>query len=186
VSGGAKAHDLKLLDALDALPRLKFAGPVWRVVRDGRDPIQSGPSRSRWCDGTFDVLYTSMERDGAIAEVHAFWSLQPVFPSKIDFRCFELTAAADHSLQFLDVAALKPLGVDPRTYADRDYAVTSAIASAANFLGFDGLIAPSARWKCQNVMLFTEHAKQSQIALKSQQPDVIDWVEWRARTRRQR
>jgi hypothetical protein len=183
VSGAAKAHDLKLLDALDAMPRVAFSGPVWRVVRDGRDPLQAGPSQSRWCDGTFDILYTSAQRDGAIAEVNAFWSLQPVFPSKISFLCFELYAALEKSLQFLDIGALEPHGADPRSYAGRDYSATAAIASAANFLGFDGLIAPSARWPCQNVMIFTHHLKPAQIVLTSSAPDTIDWPDWRKRTR---
>lgn len=183
MTGGSKAHDLNLLDALDAAPRVQYAGPVWRVVRDGRDPLRAGPSRSRWCDGTFDVLYTSQERDGAIAEINAFWTLQPVFPSKISFRCFELHVALERSLQFLNVAALEPHGVNPRNYTGRDYSATAAIASAANFLGFDGLIAPSARWACQNVMLFTERLDPSRLQLKSPLPDMIDWQSWRAKTR---
>ena len=66
-----RARDLQLLDAIDAFTREPLDAEVWRVVADGRDPVLGSPSLSRWCDGTFDVLYTSLERDGAIAEIHA-------------------------------------------------------------------------------------------------------------------
>jgi hypothetical protein len=45
-----------------------FTGPVWRAVREERDPSVGTPSSSRWCNGNFDVLYTSLEADGAVAE----------------------------------------------------------------------------------------------------------------------
>jgi hypothetical protein len=77
-----RARDLGLLDSIDGFVREPFAQNLWRVAREGRDAISGAPSVSRWCDGTFDVLYTSMERDGALAEVHALLSMQPVFPSK--------------------------------------------------------------------------------------------------------
>ena len=62
---GRRARDLKLLDALDALPRIPFEGTAWRAVRERRDPLQGHPSGGRWDLGTFDVLYTSMEPNGA-------------------------------------------------------------------------------------------------------------------------
>jgi hypothetical protein len=77
-----RARDLELLDAIDAFQREALDVEVWRLVRAGRDPALGSPSRSRWCNGSFDVLYTSFEQDGAIAEIHALLSLQPVFPSK--------------------------------------------------------------------------------------------------------
>lgn len=77
-----RARDLELLDAVDSFRREAFDADVWRLVRTGRDPTLGSPSRSRWCNGMFDVLYTSFERDGALAEIYALLSLQPVFPSK--------------------------------------------------------------------------------------------------------
>src|SRR5690242_17091094 len=83
MSVARKARDLTLLDALDACRREPLEGPVWRIVREGRDPVQGYPAGARWDPGTFDVLYTSLERNGALAEIHFHLSRQPVFPSKI-------------------------------------------------------------------------------------------------------
>ena len=140
--GPRRARDLKLLDQVDALPLSVYAGVLWRVVREGRDPLQGGRSVSRWCNGEFDTLYTSLEREGAIAELHALLSLQPVFPSKIVFRVHRLKVSALQALKLTDLPTLSKLGVDVARYQDRNYTQTQSIADAAYFLGFDGLLAP--------------------------------------------
>ena len=178
-SGPGKPRDLALIDAIDALPRRPFAGQVWRVVRAGRDPALGAPSHSRWCNGTFDVLYTSLERDGALAEIHAFLALQPVFPSKIQWDCHALTVTAQRTLRIADFAALEKLGVDTARYTGRDYKQTQAIADAAYFLDFDGLLAPSARWACDNLMLFTDRLGAG--AVKAGKAERVEWAGWRKR-----
>ncbi len=179
-----RPRDLGLIDAIDALPKEAFSGTVWRVVRSGRDPALGSPSLSRWCNGRFDVLDTSLQRDGAIAEIHALLSLQPVFPSKGQWFAYELEVVASQTLRLADLAILARLGVDVARYADRNYDRTQEIADIAYFLGFDGLIAPSARWKCLNAMLFTERLAPDQIVVSGAHPAPIDWDSWRKQKRR--
>lgn len=156
---------------------------MWRVVREGRDPIQGAASLSRWCDGRFDVLYTSLERDGAIAKIHALLSAQPVFPSRIRSFVHKVEVTMRQALRVEDVRDLAPMGIVPARYRDRDYARTQAIADAAYFLGFDGLIVPSARWPCLNAVLFTDRLPPSAIAPAEGEPDEIDWRAWRRQHR---
>jgi len=185
VPGAARpARDLELLDAIDAFPRESLEAEVWRVVRDGRDPTLGSPSLSRWCNGTFDVFYASFERDGAIAEIHALLSLQPVFPSKPRWFAHKLKVSAAETLRLADLAALARLGVDADRYADRDYSRTQPIADAAYFLGFDGLIAPNPRYRCLNLALFTERLAPHEIEVASRGEEPIPWDEWRKRARR--
>lgn len=174
-----RARDLTLLDALDRFGRERFSGPVWRVTRGGRDPLLASPSNSRWCNGTFDVLYTSLERNGAIAEIHAMLALQPVFPSVPVWFVYKLNITADKTLKIADLSTLGHLGVNVAGYTGRDYSRTQDIADAAYFLGFDGLIAPSARWQCQNAMLFPDRIAPDQIALAASAGERIDWSQWR-------
>ena len=96
------ARDLQLLDAVDAFRREPVGAEVWRVVRDGRDPVLGSPSLSRWGNGTFDVLYTSFERDGALAEIHSLLSLQPVFPSRLRWRAHKLRVSCAQSIRLAD------------------------------------------------------------------------------------
>ena len=70
-----------LIDILDAQERRNFHGRVWRAVRKGYDVLRGARTGGRWDDGTFDVLYCSMTKDGAIAERHFHLSKgQPVVP----------------------------------------------------------------------------------------------------------
>jgi hypothetical protein len=178
------ARDLALLDAVFGFPRDPLDAEVWRVVREGRDPVLGSPSQSRWCNGAFDVLYTSFEREGAVAEIHALLSLQPVFPSKMRWFAHRLKVSCARTLKLADLPALKPLGVDTNRYADRDYAHTQPIADAACFLGFDGLVAPNARWPCLNLVLFTDHMSAEGIEVASRDDEPIAWDQWRKRARR--
>jgi RES domain-containing protein len=178
-----RARDLRLLDHVDAYPRRSYSGLLWRVVRDGRDPLQGSRSASRWCNGRFDVLYTSLEREGAIAEVYALLSLQPVFPSKITFQVHRLRVSVQQSLHLADLPTLARLGVDTDRYQDRDYAKTQDIADAAYFLGFDGLFVPSARWPCTNAVLFTDRIEPASLSIDETEPTHVDWRRWRRRTK---
>lgn len=184
VEDGRRAREIGLLDAVDAFRREALDAEVWRLVRAGRDPLPGCPSRSRWCNGSFDVLYTSFERDGAIAEIHALLSLQPVFPSKDRWFANRLKVTATQTLRLADLPTLARLGVDAARYTERDYRRTQEIADAAFFLGFDGLVAPSARWTCLNLILFTDRIPPDQIQV-AEEPEVpVSWEEWRKRGRR--
>lgn len=178
-----RARDVKLLDDIDTFKREAFSQQVWRVVRDGRDPLLGSASRSRWSNGAFDVLYTSVERDGAIAEIFALLSLQPVFPSKPQWFVHKLHVSASQMLKFADLKTLERLGVDTAHYTNRDYDQTQGIADAAYFLGFDGLIAPSARWQCLNAILFTDRIPPDNLEIVESESKPIAWDIWRKQMR---
>jgi RES domain-containing protein len=145
--------------------------------------LQAGRSPSRWCNGAFDVLYTSLERDGAIAEVHELLSLQPVFPSKISFFAHRLKVSLRCCLHLAAPSTLSKLGVDTERYPERSYGRTHDIADAAHFLGFDSLIVPNARWRCTNTVLFTERIEPACLELQATEPEAIDWQTWRRQNR---
>jgi hypothetical protein len=174
-----------LLDAIDAFKRESFDAEVWRISRDRRDPTQGArSSKSRWTNGTFDVLYTSFERDGALAEVYALLSSQPVFPSASSWFVHRLKGSASNVLNLADLTTLERLGVEIGRYGERDYKRTQEIADCAYFLGFDALIVPSARWTCRNLILFTDRIPPGKIEVIESTSEPIAWEDWRNRTRR--
>jgi RES domain-containing protein len=174
-----RARDLELLDALDAHQGVSFEGDVWRIVREQRDVLQGYPSGGRWDPGSFDVLYASLERDGALAEVHFHLSRQPVFPSKLRSVLHRISVRTQRTLKLADLEAVAALGVSVENFGNLDYTRTQEIADAADFLGFDGLIAPSARWSCQNLVLFTDRFAPGDLVV-AESVDV-DWNDWRSR-----
>ena len=74
-----RVHDRELLDALEALAPETFDGDVWRVAREGRDALLGASAGGRWSpSGGFEVLYTSLDAEGALAEIGYRLSLEPV------------------------------------------------------------------------------------------------------------
>jgi len=103
---GRKRRDNILIDAIEAIEPVKFSGTVWRVVREGRDPTRCSRSGGRWDDGTFDVLYTSQDREGALEEMRFhIMRGQPVMPSLVKYHLFELELALGKALRLLDMDA---------------------------------------------------------------------------------
>lgn len=174
---GRRPRDLELLDALDTLERVAVDDTVWRVVRSGRDPLMGSSSAGRWELGQFDVLYTAFARDGAIAEMHFHLSRQPVWPSMVEFTVNEIAVRTGSTLKFADLSQLEPLGVETKRYGQVLYERTQEIGDAAAFLGFDGVIAPSARWECLNLVIFSDRVKPEDLELRGS--SVIDFAAWR-------
>jgi len=173
-----------LLDAIEAEASRQFAGIVWRVVTDGFDPLRAGRAGGRWDDGTFDVLYTSSERDGALAEAWFHVARgQPIIPSKPRKRLFQIEATLGRVLDLSADGKLAALGINMATYGRLtyiqrvdEYPTLQQVAEIAFFYEYEAIIVPSARWPTSNVVVFTEHTRRSQIAVVDSEPvDLADW-----------
>jgi RES domain-containing protein len=175
-------RDNALIDALEAIEPVAFTGTVWRLVRDGRDPLQCSASVGRWDDGSFDVLYTAMSQEGALEEMRFHLMRgQPVMPSRVKYRMFELDLALEHALKFLDLAALAKVGLKTETFGrlsyqqkNDEYPRTQEIGEVAHFLDFDGLIVPSARSDSKNVVAFCDKVEALQESA-SKDRGIVDW-----------
>ncbi|MBX9730195.1 MAG: RES family NAD+ phosphorylase [Sphingomonas sp.] len=132
----------------------------------------------RWNTANMSVLYGAASRDGAIAEMNFHLSRgQSVFPSRMRHDVFKLTIGAHRTLVLADMEQLRQLGVDDARYHELLYNRTQEIGAAASFLGFDGMIVPSARWDCQNIVLFLDSLNLEEIQIVSSEQ--IDWKLWR-------
>lgn len=160
-------HDHALLDALERCEAQAFEGRVLRISRNGRDPLAGGYT-GRWNNGQL-ALYASLEKETAEAEVRYHLNLQPVFPSKITWNMCTLEVAADRTLKLLDYGLLTTLGGCTDLYSSSDYTRakqkvypgTQALAAAAAFLEFDGMLVPSARNPDgTNLVLFLPESSQ--------------------------
>ncbi len=181
----SELRDNGLIDALEILPHTPLEATVWRVVREGRDPCQCSASGGRWDDGTFDVLYTSLDRDGAIAEMY-FHLLrgQPIVPSKVRFSLHELRVELSGTLHLPTLPDLAALGLDTSRYGQlsydervQEYPRTQEIAEVAHFLDCDGLGVPNARWPCTNLVLFCDRLGPGAVeAVKDH--GLVDWTKW--------
>ena len=173
-----RAREPDLLDKLDAQPRTEYSGRTWRVVREGREPLQRSRIAGRWDMGVGDALYTSLDPNGAVAEIDFRLRQEPVFPSRFRVVLYELTVELHKVVRFDTIDDLRPLGVDADRYHTKLYHRTQEIGDAAQFLGFTALVAPNVRWPCLNLVIYDLEAKLHVINQQA-----IDWDAWRAETR---
>jgi RES domain-containing protein len=186
VSSYGSARDNRLLDAIDALPTSSFIGSVWRVVREGRDPLQCSAVGGRWDDRSFDVLYTAATGDGAVAEMYFHLSRgQPVVPSQVRYRLFELSVKLATCIRFPTLEKLTALGLQTSAFGQlsymerhQEYPRTQEIAEVAHFLGRDGLIVPSARSSAENVIIYCDHVTPDCLEVIKNH-NIIRWDAWR-------
>jgi RES domain-containing protein len=173
-----------LLDAIDAETPSAFSGPVWRVVTDGLDPLRPSRAGGRWDDGSFDVLYTSASRDGALSEswFHAARG-QPIIPSNISKRLYQIEADLGRILNLSTDGKLAALGVNMASYGRlnylqraEEYPSLQQIGEVAFFYEYQAVIVPSARWPGANVVIMTEHVALSQLAVIDD--EAIDLEAW--------
>ena len=177
-------HDQGLVDRLCMLPTERFEGEVFRATRVDADPTAASMSGGRWApppsgDAGVPILYTSLEHDGAMAEVVSFLADFTPIPAPRPVRVTRLAVTTSRTLR-LARANLEVLGVDLARYGERDYKRTQEIGAAIEFLGLDGLIAASARWPCDNLMIFTANHDLNE-RLEALSFADIEWQDW-ART----
>jgi hypothetical protein len=168
--------DRKLLERLAAFAPVRFESTVFRATRRGLNALTPSLIGGRWMlPDEIPILYTSAERDGAIAEIAHHWGMLTPVPSK-PVMVHELSATMDKVFK-LARADLIDLGVDWNRYEDINYERTQVIGAAVAHLELDGLIAPSARWDCDNVMVFMPEAHRVG-AVRLQSSMEVDWRAW--------
>ena len=169
-------HDRDLLDQLDAFPKEAFDGEVFRGTRQSLDPLASSYSGGRWmCRDGAGVLYTSLSREGALAEISVHWGQLTPRPTK-PVILHTLRVQAHRTLRLVR-ADLTTLGVPESVYGGVNLLRTQEIGAAIEFLGCDGLIAPCARWACDNLILFPDRMGMD-ATLEVVTSDEVDWVTW--------
>jgi RES domain-containing protein len=169
-------HDPALLDSLSTYPTETFNGIIFRATRQGLSPLTASTSGGRWAPkDECPVLYTSLEREGALAEMIFHLALYTPLPSK-PIRLHQLRTSTKQSLR-LKIADLSALGVDHDAYASLDCQRCQEIGAAVGFLGYDGLIAPSARWSCDNLVLFPENHDLA-CDLEVVSAEDVEWETW--------
>jgi len=87
-----------------------------------------------------------------------------------------LRVAAHRTLKLVR-AELEALGVPEGAYGGVNMPRTQEIGAAVEFLGCDGLIAPCARWNCDNLILFPDQLGVD-ATLEVVTTEAVDWVQW--------
>lgn len=155
---------------------------VWRLSWAARNVLQGGGA-GRWnAANACAALYTSLEMDGAIAEIYYHLSQHPV-RSTAEKLLYGLQVSTKNTLCLDNREVLSSLGLGPQSLALTDPARSQEIGAAAHLLEYDSMLVPSARWPCLNLVLFTEYLDPDSV--KVEEPTPVNWPAWREKNARQ-
>jgi hypothetical protein len=173
----AMLHDQTLLDWLARAETEPFEGLVYRATRPNLDPLIPSTNGGRWMPANMEpVLYTSLERDGALAEIVHHWSLLTPPPSKpVLVHTLKLRV---RKCLVLTPTHLGQLGVTWPDTKSLQISRTQAIGAAGAYLGFDSIRVPSARRENDNlVIVFTNH-EGGDAGPTLSGSETVDWRSW--------
>jgi RES domain len=114
---------------------------------------------------------------------------QPVMPSRVAYRLFELEFSIGAAMKFADLAALARMGLRTEAFGQlsyderhQEYPRSQEVAEAIFFLGHAALIVPSARSAHSNLVVFCDRVLPDGGAVVADH-GVVDWREWQRQAR---
>lgn len=170
-------HDPELLDRISAYAPIVFEGTCYRATRRSLDPLTPSLAGGRWMVPQYrSVLYTSCTRDGAVAELAFHLAQQTPLPTK-PILVHPLSYSSKNSLR-LARPDLEGIGIVWSQFSEMDYVLTQQIGAVAAFLQYDGLVVPSARWSCDNIIIFSDNEGPDTVVALAGEYEEVDWLAW--------
>lgn len=148
----------EIVDQLEEYGTNSRESTAWRFVFGDRDPLKPSLRGGRW--GTregFAVLYTSLSKETALSEGEHLVG-QYSIPPEVSWNIYNFEVALQDVVDLTRRSRLEELGVDLSKYAG-EWGNCPFIGAAANFLGHEALIAPSARATGDNLIIFSDNLK---------------------------
>lgn len=119
------------------------------------NPTRPNTRGARWNPPDVAAIYTSLDRETAIAEGDHAMAIQPIRP-RVSRQLYKVRVTLDSVVDLSDRKALVPLGVSEEELTSSDHSSCQAIGGAAYWLGRDGLLVPSARAPGTNLVVFAD------------------------------
>src|SRR5579859_5241837 len=133
-------------------PKLWTMSPYFDTCSMTTRPELANTRGARWNPPGLAAIYTSEDRDTAIAEGQHAIDMQPLRPTARRY-IYELRISARKTLR-ITPSDLPHLGLSTDDLVASDFTACQRVAAHAAFLDFDALIVPSARADGANVVIF--------------------------------
>jgi RES domain-containing protein len=152
----------ELLEYLQSLETASFSGSVYRHMFGERPPTLENTLGARWNPPGVAAIYVSLERETVIAEGDHALAVQPLRP-RIARWVYSVTVELSEVLDLSASDALKQTGVGSGELGGDDHAPCRAVGEAVAWLGYEGLLVPSARADGTNLVIFTANLKPDAV-----------------------
>ncbi len=133
-----------MLDLLQSAAVSDWDGTVYRHMFGSQLPVRANTGGARWNEPNQAAIYTSCERETALAEAEYYISLQPLRP-RAKRTLFTVHVSLKDVIDLTAAGLLTRLGVTDEVLAALDHTPCRTVGAAVNWLGYNGLLVPSAR-----------------------------------------
>lgn len=157
------------------LPRLPLSTKIFRVVREGLDPLATTGSLK--AGGRFNppkefgVLYASLDADTAAKEVARGLKARGVDPDQFPtgtWWIYELEAKLESVLDLTDADIVRKSGIEESSLTGSDVSTPRRIAGEAREQGYEAVLVPSAAAVgSKNLVIFLDKLSARPIVLSS-------------------
>jgi RES domain-containing protein len=142
-----------LLDQLQSFKVAPWEGIVHRHMLGDYPPERSNTRGARWNPPEVAAIYTSLDPATALAEAEYRLGLEPFRP-RAKRTIYRIRLKLKAVLDLSDRASLEKLGITKQHLEGLDFTACQGVGGAAQWLGNDGLLVPSARHSGTNLVVY--------------------------------
>jgi RES domain-containing protein len=158
-----------MLDLLQSAVGSAWKGTVYRHMFGSHRPARANTTGARWNEPPLEAIYTSCERETALAEAEYYLAAYPVRP-KAKRVLYTIRVSLQSVLDLTAPGLLDRLGITPAILQADDHSPCRLIGNAANWLGHDGLLVPSARRPSgMNLVIYQQDLSTSDFEVLSEE-----------------
>jgi len=154
--------DEDLLARLEQLEPQRYEGPVFRITFGSTPPERANTRGARWNPPDVAALYTSIDRETVLAEGEHLVASQPV-RTTAPRRIHTIAVSLNRVLDLRSPELLANLGVTAEDLQSSDFWACRRVGEAANHLGCDGILVPSARGQGDNLVILTSNGSDTDL-----------------------
>ena len=157
------------LDILQSAAVSAWEGTVYRHMFGSYPAGRVNTEGARWNAPGLSAIYTSCERETALAEAEHYINLQPLRP-RAKRRLFTIRVSLQKVIDLTPADLLRRLGITDEVLTSLDHTACRTIGGAVNWLGHDGLLVPSARRRGgTNLVVFQQDLATSSFEVTNEE-----------------
>lgn len=164
-----------LLQSIDAIGARSFSGELYRHTAPDREPLSGASARAfggRWNPrDSFSTIYLAQPVEACVGEFLRMAAGQGRGAESFLPRDIHTVAANDLLLVDLTYAAsLASVGIEPTDISAVDWGPCQRVGEAVYFLGYQGLMAPSASGVGIVMAVFETRVRPDQLKVITKKP----------------
>lgn len=145
--------DPSFLDAIERLVIHNWEGFVWRVTVGDTPVMRTNTYGARWNPPDVEALYTSLDKEAALAELNYLLSKQPI-PVLAVRKVTRIHARLERVVNLSTEENVRAIGYQQEDFLRESITITQHVGGAIAWLGIPGLLTRSARYGANNLVMF--------------------------------